>query len=67
MRWWPIFQRNLLVWRKLAIPRMIGNIPETLMPSLKHILPSPPKDRLISRGERCQSKKNKPQSTSMYV
>jgi lipooligosaccharide transport system permease protein len=31
MRWWPIFQRNLLVWRKLAIPSMIGNIAEPLM------------------------------------
>ena len=31
MRWWPIFQRNLLVWRKLALPSMIGNIAEPLM------------------------------------
>jgi len=20
MRWWPVFQRNWLVWKKLAIP-----------------------------------------------
>ena len=31
MRWWPIFVRNLLVWRKLAIPSLIGNIAEPLM------------------------------------
>lgn len=31
MRWWPIFLRNLLVWRKLAIPSLIGNIAEPLM------------------------------------
>ena len=31
MRWWPVFLRNLLVWRKLAIPSMIGNIAEPLM------------------------------------
>ena len=31
MRWWPVFQRNLLVWRKLAIPSLIGNIAEPLM------------------------------------
>ena len=30
-RWWPVFQRNLLVWRKLAIPSLIGNIAEPLM------------------------------------
>ena len=31
MRWWPVFLRNLLVWRKLAIPSLVGNIAETLM------------------------------------
>ena len=31
MRWWPVFLRNLLVWRKLAIPSLIGNIAEPLM------------------------------------
>lgn len=31
MRWWPVFQRNLLVWRKLAIPSLVGNIAEPLM------------------------------------
>jgi lipooligosaccharide transport system permease protein len=30
-RWWPVFQRNLLVWRKLAVPSLIGNIAEPLM------------------------------------
>jgi lipooligosaccharide transport system permease protein len=30
-RWWPVFQRNLLVWRKLALPSLIGNIAEPLM------------------------------------
>ena len=30
-RWWPVFQRNLLVWRKLAIPSLLGNIAEPLM------------------------------------
>ncbi len=30
-RWWPVFLRNLLVWRKLAIPSLIGNIAEPLM------------------------------------
>ncbi|MEO8856400.1 MAG: ABC transporter permease, partial [Burkholderiaceae bacterium] len=28
---WPVFLRNLLVWRKLAIPSLIGNIAEPLM------------------------------------
>ena len=31
MRFWPVFQRNLLVWRKLAIPSLLGNIAEPLM------------------------------------
>jgi lipooligosaccharide transport system permease protein len=31
MRWWPVFQRNLLVWRKLAIPSLVGNIAEPLI------------------------------------
>ncbi len=31
MRWWPVFRRNFLVWRKLAIPSLIGNIAEPLM------------------------------------
>jgi len=31
MRWWPVFLRNLLVWRKLAIPSRVGNIAEPLM------------------------------------
>ncbi|MBU6502843.1 MAG: ABC transporter permease [Burkholderiales bacterium] len=28
--WWPVFLRNLLVWRKLAIPSLVGNIAEPL-------------------------------------
>ncbi len=31
IRWWPVFLRNLLVWRKLAIPSLLGNIAEPLM------------------------------------
>ena len=31
MRWWPVFRRNLLVWRKLAIPSLVGNIAEPLI------------------------------------
>ncbi|TNF59453.1 MAG: nodulation protein NodJ [Burkholderiales bacterium] len=31
MRWWPVFRRNLLVWRKLAVPSLVGNIAEPLM------------------------------------
>ncbi|MFN7863056.1 MAG: ABC transporter permease [Curvibacter sp.] len=31
VRWWPVFLRNLLVWRKLAIPSLVGNIAEPLM------------------------------------
>jgi lipooligosaccharide transport system permease protein len=31
MRWWPVFLRNLLVWKKLAIPSLVGNIAEPLM------------------------------------
>ncbi|MBG6070726.1 MULTISPECIES: ABC transporter permease [unclassified Polaromonas] len=30
-RWWPVFRRNLLVWRKLAIPSLVGNIAEPLI------------------------------------
>lgn len=30
-RIWPVVQRNLLVWRKLAIPSLIGNIAEPLI------------------------------------
>ncbi|MEJ5989639.1 ABC transporter permease [Ramlibacter sp. PS3R-8] len=30
-RWWPVFLRNMLVWRKLAIPSLIGNIAEPLI------------------------------------
>ena len=31
MRWWPVFSRNLLVWKKLAIPSLVGNIAEPLI------------------------------------
>ncbi len=31
MRFWPVFMRNLLVWRKLAIPSMVGNIADPLI------------------------------------
>ena len=31
LRWWPVFLRNWLVWRKLAIPSLIGNIAEPLI------------------------------------
>ena len=31
MRWWPVFLRNLLVWKKLAIPSLVGNIAEPLI------------------------------------
>ena len=30
-RWWAVFMRNLLVWLKLAIPSLVGNIAEPLM------------------------------------
>ena len=30
-RWWPVFLRNFLVWRKLALPSLVGNIAEPLM------------------------------------
>jgi lipooligosaccharide transport system permease protein len=30
-RWWPVFQRNLLVWRKLAISSVLGNIADPLI------------------------------------
>ena len=31
MRWLPVFRRNLLVWRKLLIPSLVGNIAEPLI------------------------------------
>ena len=31
LRWWPVFLRHLLVWRKLAVPSLLGNIAEPLM------------------------------------
>ena len=31
MRWVPVFRRNFLVWRKLAIPSLVGNIAEPLI------------------------------------
>ncbi|RYZ12829.1 MAG: nodulation protein NodJ [Comamonadaceae bacterium] len=31
MRWWPVVLRHLFVWRKLAIPSLIGNIAEPLI------------------------------------
>lgn len=31
LRWWPVFQRNLLVWRKLALPSLLANIGEPLL------------------------------------
>ena len=31
MRWWPVFLRNFLVWKKLALPSLIGNIAEPLI------------------------------------
>ena len=30
-RWWPVFLRNMLVWKKLAIPSLVGNIAEPLI------------------------------------
>src|SRR3954465_12505304 len=30
-RFWPVFRRNLLVWRKPAIPSLVGNIAEPLI------------------------------------
>lgn len=30
-RFWPVFLRNLLVWRKLALPSLVGNIAEPLI------------------------------------
>jgi lipooligosaccharide transport system permease protein len=31
LRFWPVFRRNWLVWKKLAIPSLVGNIAEPLM------------------------------------
>lgn len=31
MKWWPVFLRNLRVWKKLAVPSLVGNIAEPLM------------------------------------
>ncbi len=31
LRFWPVLLRNWLVWRKLALPSMIGNIAEPLI------------------------------------
>ena len=31
MRWIPVFRRNFLVWRKLAIPSLVGNIADPLI------------------------------------
>ena len=31
LRFWPVFLRNLLVWRKLAIPSMLGNLADPLL------------------------------------
>ena len=31
MRWWPVFARNLRVWRKLVIPSLLANIGEPLL------------------------------------
>jgi lipooligosaccharide transport system permease protein len=31
LRFWPVFLRHLLVWRKLAIPSLVGHIAEPLM------------------------------------
>jgi lipooligosaccharide transport system permease protein len=30
-RWWPVFLRNLLVWRKLALPSLAANVAEPLI------------------------------------
>jgi lipooligosaccharide transport system permease protein len=30
-RWMPVFRRNLLVWRKLFVPSLVGNIAEPLI------------------------------------
>ena len=31
LRFWPVFLRNFLVWRKMIIPSLIANIAEPLM------------------------------------
>ena len=31
VRFWPVVQRNLLVWKKLAVPSVMGNIAEPLI------------------------------------
>jgi lipooligosaccharide transport system permease protein len=30
-RFWPVVLRNLLVWKKLAVPSVVGNIAEPLI------------------------------------
>lgn len=31
LAWWPVFMRHVLVWRKLAVPSLLGNIAEPLI------------------------------------
>ncbi len=31
MRWWPVWKRNVLVWRKLMGPALLGNVIEPLL------------------------------------
>jgi lipooligosaccharide transport system permease protein len=31
MRWWPVFRRNFLVWQKLAVSSILGNIADPLI------------------------------------
>ena len=31
MRWWPVFRRNFLVWRKLFWPSLLGNTADPLI------------------------------------
>ena len=48
LRWWPVFMRNLLVWRKLAIPSLVGNIAE-------NIVGTPSKTVTLSRSMICSA------------
>jgi lipooligosaccharide transport system permease protein len=78
-RWWPVFLRNLLVWKKLAIPSLVGNIAEpliwlvafgygmgTLVGQVTHQGQSVPYILFLASGSICMSAMNAASFEALY-
>ncbi len=74
-RFWPVYQRNFLVWKKLAIPSVLGNIVEPMLYllglgyGLGSLMPSidgRPYLHFLAAGIVCQSTMNSATFEALY-